>query len=130
LNQRSVDVEAAAGAANSALPERSDRPGRSYGPPARSLRPAGLLACRSTGALRKEQVVAWITVVILAVWAVFNLVFAFVRGPSFIDGLCRVSRIFLLLPDDLVLPVGRLFNFVAGVAGAALIGLLLRNAGY
>ena len=72
----------------------------------------------------------WTVVVILGLWSVFNLLFAFVPPPRMLSGYFRVSPFFVFLPDRLVMPVGRVFNFVLGTVGTTVIAVVLHNAGF
>ena len=71
----------------------------------------------------------WTIVVILAVFGVLNLVFAFVPPPMAVKGLFRVPVIFVFLPDRLILPVGRVFNGLICIVGAAAFAVMIQRYG-
>jgi len=48
-------------------------------------------------------------ILIMGVYGLAMIVFAFVKPPSFLENIFRVPAIFVFLPDKLVLPVGRIF---------------------
>jgi hypothetical protein len=54
----------------------------------------------------------------LVVYGTFCFVFAFVEPPDAFRSLFRSPRIFVFLPDRLVIPVGRVFVGVRSLIGA------------
>jgi hypothetical protein len=60
--------------------------------------------------------------IIMGLYSVLSIVFAFVNPPSFLNSLFKVPGIFVFLPDRLVIPVGRVF---VGLAGMGLIVFLV-----
>ena len=60
--------------------------------------------------------------IVLGLYSVLSIVFAFVPPPERIASLFKVPSIFIFLPDRLVMPVGRL---VVGLLGLGLIGFLI-----
>lgn len=60
--------------------------------------------------------------IIMGLYSVLSIVFAFVHPPSFLNSLFKVPGIFVFLPDRLVIPVGRVF---VGLAGIGLIAFLV-----
>ncbi len=65
----------------------------------------------------------WIFIALMGGWSVLSVVFAFVTPPKRIGSLFKVPAIFVFLPDRLVMPVGRIF---IGICGLALCGYLIR----
>ncbi|MBN1499486.1 MAG: hypothetical protein JW982_05000 [Spirochaetes bacterium] len=59
--------------------------------------------------------------IILGVYSILSIIFAFVTPPKFIDRIFTVPGIFVFLPQKYVMPVGRIF---VGVAGLGLIAFL------
>ncbi len=60
--------------------------------------------------------------IMMGVYSVLSIVFAFVRPPHFLEGIFKVPGIFSFLPDNLVMPVGRIF---VGLCGIAVIVILV-----
>ncbi|MFO7627241.1 MAG: hypothetical protein R6V62_08285 [Candidatus Fermentibacteraceae bacterium] len=60
--------------------------------------------------------------IIMGLYSVLSIIFAFVKPPSFLNSIFKVPGIFVFLPDNLVLPVGRVF---AGLLGIGLIVFLV-----
>lgn len=60
--------------------------------------------------------------IVMGLYSVLSIVFAFVKPPSFLNSLFKVPAIFVFLPDNLVVPVGRVF---VGLLGIALIVFLV-----
>lgn len=60
--------------------------------------------------------------IIMGLYSVLSIVFAFVNPPSFLNGFFKVPGVFVFLPDKLVIPVGRVF---VGLAGIGLIVFLV-----
>jgi len=60
--------------------------------------------------------------IIMGLYSVLSIVFAFVNPPSFLNSLFKVPGIFVFMPDRLVIPVGRVF---VGLAGMGLIVFLV-----
>lgn len=48
-------------------------------------------------------------ILIMGIYGLAMIVFAFVKPPSFLEHFFRVPAIFVFLPDKWVLPVGRIF---------------------
>ncbi len=60
--------------------------------------------------------------IVMGAFSVLSILFAFVRPPQFLNSLFKVPSIFAFLPERLVIPVGRVF---VGLAGIALIVFLV-----
>ena len=65
--------------------------------------------------------------VVMGVYSVLSIVFAFVNPPSFLNSLFKVPGIFVFLPDNLVMPVGRIFVGLAGIG--LIVFLVIRLSG-
>ena len=65
--------------------------------------------------------------IIMGLYSVLSIVFAFVNPPSFLDSLFKVPGIFVFLPDSLVMPVGRIFVGLAGIG--LIVFLVIRLSG-
>ncbi len=60
--------------------------------------------------------------IFMAVYSILSIVFAFVRPPSFLNGFFKIPGIFTFLPEKAVIPAGRVF---VGLAGIALVVILV-----
>lgn len=65
--------------------------------------------------------------IIMGLYSVLSIVFAFVNPPSFLNSLFKVPGIFVFLPDNLVMPVGRVFVGLAGIG--LIVFLVIRLSG-
>lgn len=65
--------------------------------------------------------------IVMALYSVLSIVFAFVNPPSFLNSLFKVPGIFVFLPDNLVIPVGRVFVGLAGIG--LIVFLVIRLSG-
>jgi len=65
--------------------------------------------------------------IIMGLYSVLSMVFAFVQPPAFLNGLFKVPGIFVFLPDNLVIPVGRVFMGLLGIG--LIVFLVIRLSG-
>lgn len=65
--------------------------------------------------------------IIMGLYSVLSIVFAFVRPPSFLNSLFKVPGIFVFLPDHLAMPVGRVFMGLLGIG--FIVFLVVRLSG-
>ncbi|HEY5958572.1 MAG TPA: hypothetical protein VIV60_18555 [Polyangiaceae bacterium] len=63
----------------------------------------------------------WLLLVLLVVYGVASIVFAFKQPPEFLRHWFKVPAIFVFLPDRLVMPVGRVFLGVGTIGTAVFI---------
>lgn len=63
----------------------------------------------------------WAFLVITTVYGIFSLIFAFAEPPTYLRSIFTVPRLFIFLPDRLVMPVGRVF---VGVASLGLVAFM------
>jgi len=65
--------------------------------------------------------------IIMGVYSLLSIVFAFVNPPSFLNSIFKVPGIFVFLPDNLVMPVGRIFVGLVGIG--LIVFLVIRLSG-
>jgi len=65
--------------------------------------------------------------IIMGVYSLLSIVFAFVNPPSFLNSIFKVPGIFVFLPDNLVMPVGRVFVGLVGIG--LIVFLVIRLSG-
>lgn len=65
--------------------------------------------------------------IIMGVYSLLSIVFAFVNPPSFLNSIFKVPGIFVFLPDNLVMPVGRVFMGLIGIG--LIVFLVIRLSG-
>lgn len=63
----------------------------------------------------------WGIVVLLVVWGLAYLVFAFIEPPGFLSSYFKVPAILVFLPDRWIVPVGRLVLGVLVLIGAGVL---------
>ncbi len=64
----------------------------------------------------------WVFCSLMAIYAVFCFVFAFVEPPNAIRSFFRVPGIFVFLPDRWVMPAGRIF---VGICSLVVVAILI-----
>jgi hypothetical protein len=71
----------------------------------------------------------WLLPAIMAVFGILYCVFAVVRPPSFVGSFFKVPSLFMVLPDRLVVPVGRMAIGVLILVGAIIFAIKFAMAG-
>ncbi len=66
----------------------------------------------------------WFLVLLLLVYGVAYIAFAFKQPPEFLRHWFKVPAIFVFLPDRLVMPAGRIFVGVGSIGTAVFIATM------
>ena len=62
-----------------------------------------------------------IFLVVMGLWSILSIVFAFVAPPQRLEQFFRIPAIFIFLPDRYVVPAGRVFTGLVGLGATAWI---------